>query len=109
MSKNGYSSEDFDHFVGGLIAEWEFALELRQRWRVFDGEERAAYTEDWPVNNDIHQYLADYVAEHVLTESQQAQWDRLNELVAEHTKDLERMGYRVRIPEQRKRQEREVA
>ena len=57
--------------------------------------------EDWPVNNDIHQHLADYVAEHELTEDQKAQWARLNKLAAEHIKDLEEMGYRVRIPEER--------
>ncbi len=97
-----YTGEDFDRYVRGLISDWEFALELRDEWHTLDGEEHAAYTEDWPVNNDIHQHLADYVAEHELTEEQQAQWDKLNKLVAEHKADLEEMGYRVRIPDLKK-------
>ena len=94
-----YTSRDFDRFVQVLIHRWEFALELQAEWASFDDEERDSYSVDWPVNNDIHQHLADYVAEHELTEDQRAQWAKLNKLVAEHTKDLEEMGYRVRIPE----------
>lgn len=93
-----YTSEDFDHFVGVLISRWEDAIERQGRWRLLDGEEHALYTEDWPVNNDIHRHLAEYAAEHELTEDQKTQWNRLNKLVAEHKKDLEEMGYRVLVP-----------
>lgn len=93
-----YTSADFDTFVRRLISTWEFALDLKSEWHTMDGEERAAHTEDWPVYNDIHQDLADYVAGHELTEDQKVQWDKLNKLVAEHTKNLEEMGYRVLVP-----------
>ena len=94
-----YTSADFDRYVRGLISNWELAVEQRAEWASIDAEERLCQTEDWPVNNDIHQFLAYYVAQHELTEDQKTQWARLNELVADHITDLEEMGYRVRIPE----------
>ena len=94
-----YKGQDFDKFIRRLVSTWEFALELQKEWHTFDGEERLGYTEDWPIYNDIHQDLADYVAEHELTEDRKAQWAKLNKLVAEHTKDLGEMGYRVRVPQ----------
>lgn len=93
-----YTSEDFDRFVQVLINRWQFALDLQTEWETFDGEERAAYSEDWPVNNDIHQHLADYAATHDLTEEQQAQWAKLNRLASKHKAELEAMGYRVLLP-----------
>ena len=98
MTRTTYGSKDFDHFVRVLVGRWEFAIELQADWESLDGEQHAVLTEDWPVNNDIHQHLADYVAEHGLTEDQKAQWVKLNRLVAEHAKTLREMGYRVRIP-----------
>ncbi|MBI4319415.1 MAG: hypothetical protein HY675_13080 [Chloroflexi bacterium] len=98
MRRPAYNRTDFDHFARVLIGRWEFAVELQARWESFDGEQHAVLTEDWPVNNDIHQNLADYVAGHELTEDQEAQWSKLNKLVAEHTEALRKMGYRVRIP-----------
>ncbi len=94
-----YTGKDYDHFVSLLITRWEDASEMiHNEWLSMSEDERAFETEDWPVNNDIHQHLADYVAEHGLTEDQKAQWAKLNRLVAEHAKTLREMGYRVRIP-----------
>lgn len=104
-----YTIKNFDHFVRLLIGRWEDAVEMQSKWLSMDQEERAFETEDWPVNNDIHQDLADYVSEHDLTEDQKAQWARLNELVAEYTETLREMGYGVILPKGPKRREREVA
>lgn len=98
MIKNKYTSKDFDYFVDVLIGRWQGAIEWQVDWPSFDEEQRASLTEDWPVNNDIHQRLTDYVANHKLTEEQRSQWARLNKLVAEHKKHLEDMGYRVLVP-----------
>jgi len=92
-----YDSRDFDHFVRALTSHWEDAVELREQWGTLDPRRRLIYVEDWPVNNDIHQHLADYVAGYTLTEDQRERWAELNKLVAAHRKDLEDMGYWVRI------------
>ncbi|MBI4319007.1 MAG: hypothetical protein HY675_11005 [Chloroflexi bacterium] len=98
MRQTHYTSEKFDYFVRLLIGRWEDAVEMQKEWSSLDVEERLFQTEDWPVNNDIHQHLADYVAENELAEDQKVQWAKLNKLVAEHRKDLEEMGYRVLVP-----------
>ncbi len=93
-----YTSKDFDHFVRVLIDRWEDAVAMQNQWISMDEDEQAFQTEDWPVNNDIHQHLADYAARHELTVEQKDQWARLNTLATEHKKDLEEMGYRVLLP-----------
>jgi hypothetical protein len=98
MIRSKYTSEDFDHFVRVLIGRWEDAIEWQADWASFDGEQRAALTEDWPVNNGILMDLEAYIRSHDLTEDQETQWRKLYQLVTEHTKDLEEMGYRVRVP-----------
>ncbi|MBI2954241.1 MAG: hypothetical protein HYY30_08005 [Chloroflexi bacterium] len=100
-----YTSKDFDHFVNVLIGRWEDAVDMQSQWPRMDEDEQAFQTEDWPVNNDIHQHLVDYVVNHELTKDQKTQWARLNELVAEHKKDLEEMGYRVLVPDTAKGKE----
>jgi hypothetical protein len=109
MREIRYCGEKFDRYVGLLLRRWESALRMSNRWSTINRDERASYTEDWPVNNDIHQDLAEYAAGHELTKQQQAQWDKLNGLVAKHKADLEEMGYRVRLPDVGKRRRREVA
>ncbi len=99
MRQTCYTSEKFDYFVRLLIGRWEDAAEMQKEWASLNAEERLFQTEDWPVNDDIHQHLADYAAEHELTEDQKVQWARLNKLVAERRKDLEEMGYRVLVPD----------
>ncbi|MBI4318675.1 MAG: hypothetical protein HY675_09310 [Chloroflexi bacterium] len=100
MKRTRYKSAEFDHFVKALIDRWEFALELEPQWDSLDDEERIAHTEDWPVNNAIMMRLGEYFASHELTEAQKAQWARLNDIIARHTKTLEAMGYRVLPPKE---------
>jgi hypothetical protein len=98
MRSERFSSDDFDHYVRAAISAWETAVELREQWNQFDGEEQASHLEEWPSTNIILRRLSEYVAKHKLTEDQKAQWAKLRKLVAEHEKDLEEMGYRVSVP-----------
>ena len=95
MTRDWYSTEDFDRFIHVLIGRWEDAIAWQAEWGSLDDEQRAVLSEDWPVNNAILMDLEDYVRRHELTDDQQAQWARLRDITARHTKTLKDMGYRV--------------
>jgi len=109
VNSTEYNSKDFDHFVGLLINRWKQAVEFKDEWRTLDREERFIYVEEWTINNDIVGQLEEYARSHELTDGQRVRWNQLSEYMITHKADMEKMGYRVHIPKEPKRREREVA
>ncbi len=85
------AKERIDPYLDYLFAEWGAVPEVAAEWNEWEDHEQLDFVVEWPIKEDRLHQLQQWAREGLFTPDQQARYERLLALIAQHRPTLEQL------------------